>query len=55
MRYVLDSNEINDINKELNNSDNAGKLIEIQIFKLNLDGIVMFRIPIQITIDKNDS
>ena len=55
MRYALDSNEIININKELNNSDSAEKLIEIQISKMSPNDIAVFRIPIQITIDENDS
>lgn len=55
MRYALESKEIEDINDELNNSEGIENQIEIRLANMKADEINVFRIPINITIDENDT
>ena len=55
MRYALTRKEIEDINNELNNSDGIENIIEIQLSNMDPTNIMVFRIPINITIDEDDT
>ena len=55
MSYVLSSKEIDDIIDELNNSDGIENRIEIRLSSMNPNDVMVYRIPIQITIDESDT
>lgn len=55
MRYALTRKEIEDINNELNNSKGIENIIEIQLSNMDPTNITVFRIPINITIDEDDT
>ena len=55
MRYTLTSKEIEDINDELNKNEGIENQIEIRLASMKSVEINVFRIPINITIDEDDT
>ena len=55
MYYPLDDKERDDINKQMNSREGEEARTEIQLAAMNPNDVIVFRIPIQITIDEHDS